>query len=83
MPAVPGLLGLPRDYISSQIGSWKNGLRRAAAPDCMADVAHKLTPADIGALAAWLSSQPVADDYAPEPAGSLRLPAECGSQAQR
>ena len=30
-----------------------------------------------------LSSQPVADDYAPEPAGSLRLPAECGSQAQR
>ncbi|AMG47944.2 c-type cytochrome [Achromobacter ruhlandii] len=83
LPAIPGLLGLPRDYIGSQIGSWKNGLRRAAAPDCMADIARKLTPEDIGALAAWLSSQPVAASYAPEPAGALRLPAECGSQAQR
>lgn len=83
LPAVPGLLGLPRDYIGSQIGSWKNGLRRAVAPDCMADIANKLTPEDIGALAAWLSSQPVPDTYGPEPAGSLRLPAECGSQAQR
>ncbi|KAG0772532.1 hypothetical protein G6F22_015665 [Rhizopus arrhizus] len=76
MPAIPGLLGLPRDYIGSQIGSWKNGLRRAAAPDCMADIADKLTPTDIGALAAWLSSQPVVEPYAPEAAGSLRLPAE-------
>ncbi|MCR2683482.1 c-type cytochrome, partial [Salmonella enterica] len=50
LPAIPGLLGLPRDYVGSQIGSWKNGLRRAAAPDCMADIAHKLTPEDIGAL---------------------------------
>ncbi|WP_183005339.1 c-type cytochrome [Achromobacter sp. UMC71] len=83
LPAIPGLLGLPRDYIGSQIGSWKNHLRRAAAPDCMGDIANKLTPEDIGALAAWLSSQPVADNYGPEPAGSLRLPAECGSQAQR
>ena len=59
LPGVPGLLGLPRDYIGAQIGSWKNGLRRAAEPDCMADVAAKLTPADISALAAWLSSRPV------------------------
>ncbi|CAB3838884.1 c-type cytochrome [Achromobacter piechaudii] len=83
MPAIPGLLGLPRDYIGSQIGSWKTGLRRAAAPDCMADIAQKLTPNDIGALAAWLSSQPVVEPYAPEAAGSLKLPAQCGSQAQR
>ncbi|CUJ65253.1 Uncharacterised protein [Achromobacter ruhlandii] len=69
------------DYL--QQCRWKNGLRRAAAPDCMADIARKLTPEDIGALAAWLSSQPVAASYAPEPAGALRLPAECGSQAQR
>ncbi len=83
LPAIPGLLGLPRDYIGSQIGSWKNGLRRAAEPDCMADISNKLTPQDIGALAAWLSSQPVVEPYAPEAAGSIRLPAECGSQAQR
>ena len=47
----------------------------------MADVAAKLTPADISALAAWLSSRPV-PAYAAEPADSL-LPAECGSQARR
>lgn len=82
-PAIPGLLGLPRDYIGSQIGGWKNGLRHAAAPDCMADIAKKLTPEDIGALAAWLSSQPVVEPYVPEPAGSIKLPVECGSQAQR
>ena len=58
---------------------------RAAAraePDCMADVAAKLTPADISALAAWLSSRPV-----PRPTPPNRrirsLPAECGSQARR
>lgn len=83
LPGVPGLLGLPRDYIGAQIGSWKNGLRRAAEPDCMADVAAKLTPADISALAAWLSSRPVPASYAAEPADSLKLPAECGSQARR
>ncbi|MCD0503103.1 c-type cytochrome [Bordetella petrii] len=82
-PAIPGLLGLPRDYIGAQIGGWKNGLRRAAAPDCMADVARQLTPQDIGALSAWLSAQPVAQPYHPDPAGSVDLPAECGSQVQR
>jgi cytochrome c553 len=82
-PAIPGLLGLPRDYIGAQIGSWKTGLRRAAAPDCMADVAQRLTPEDIAAVSAWLSAQTVAEPYAPQPAGALRTPAECGSQAVR
>jgi len=82
-PAIPGLLGLPRDYIGAQIGGWKNGLRRAAAPDCMADVADKLQAEDIAALSAWLAAQPVAEPYVPQPTGTLRLPAECGSQAQR
>ena len=81
--ACPACWNLPRDYIGAQIGSWKNGLRRAAEPDCMADVAAKLTPADISALAAWLSSRPVPASYAAEPADSLKLPAECGSQARR
>lgn len=82
-PAIPGLLGLPRDYIGAQIGSWQNGLRRAAEPDCMADVASKLTPEDIGALSAWLSSQPVVEPYVPDPAGTAALSAECGSQNQQ
>ena len=71
MPAVPGLLGLPRDYISAQIGSWRNSLRRAAAPDCMAEIAHKLKPEDIAALAAWLSTRPVPQPYLSEPEGSI------------
>jgi len=82
-PAIPGLLGLPRDYIGAQIGGWKNGLRHAAAPDCMADIADRLTPEDIGALSAWLSAQPVVEPYVPQAAQSLRLPVECGSQVQR
>ncbi|ARP84973.1 cytochrome C [Bordetella genomosp. 9] len=77
-PAIPGLLGLPRDYLLAQLGSWRNGTRAAAAPDCMADVARQLSPEDIGAVAAWLSSQPVPQPYQPEPAGALQPPVACG-----
>ncbi|KQR45976.1 c-type cytochrome [Acidovorax sp. Leaf160] len=74
---VPGLLGLPRDYINGQIGAWKAGQRRAHAPDCMARVANALTPEDIGAVSAWLSAQAV-----PPPSStssvSLPLPWPCG-----
>jgi len=65
LPAIPGLLGLPRDYIGAQIGSWQSGLRRAAAPDCMADIARRLEPADVAAVAAWLSAQPVTQGNTP------------------
>ncbi|MEZ5706908.1 MAG: hypothetical protein R3E56_17615 [Burkholderiaceae bacterium] len=34
-PNVPGLLGLPRDYLIGHWG-WQTGLRRAFEPDCMA-----------------------------------------------
>jgi cytochrome c553 len=79
-PAIPGLLGLPRDYIVAQIGSWRNGVRHADAPDCMADVARRLTPEDVAAVAAWLAAQTVQQPYLPQPAGSIELPVECGSQ---
>ena len=58
-PSIPGLLGLPRDYLNAQLGAWRNGQRRAHAPDCMAQVAQRLTPEDIGAVSAWLAAQPV------------------------
>ena len=78
-PAVPGLLGLPRDYLLAQFGAWRNGLRHAAAPDCMGEIARRLSAEDVGAMATWLSSQPVRHGMAA--AGSLtRKPAmECGS----
>lgn len=78
-PAVPGLLGLPRDYLLSQFGAWRNGLRRAAEPDCMGEIARRLSPEDVTAMATWLSAQPVPHG-APVAAGLVRKPAmECGS----
>lgn len=59
LPHVPGLLGLPRDYINAQLGAWTAGQRHAAEPDCMAQVARKLTVDEVAAISAWLSLQPV------------------------
>ena len=78
-PAIPGLVGLPRDYLSAQFGAWKNGTRRAAAPDCMARIAQRLTVDDISAAAAWLASLPIPTPAAPAPAQRDRLPLACGS----
>jgi cytochrome c553 len=58
-PAIPGLLGLPRDYMAGQIGAWQTGMRRAHAPDCMAQISKKLSPEDVNAVATWLAAQPV------------------------
>jgi cytochrome c553 len=77
-PDIPGLVGLPYDYLSSQLGSWRTGTRAAAAPDCMATVANRLTPADITAVSAWLASREVPADAHALPAGSVRPPLACG-----
>ena len=69
---VPGLLGLPRDYMAGQIGAWQTGMRKAQAPDCMAQIARKLKPEDVSAVAIWLAAQPVF--AAPLPAAKM-LPA--------
>ena len=78
-PSIPGLLGLPRDYVNAQLGAWKNGIRRTQAPDCMNEVAKVLTPQDISAVSAWLAAQPAAG----KPATSLPrpLPLDCGGVA--
>ncbi len=77
-PSIPGLLGLPRDYINGQLGAWKTGQRHAAKPDCMAQVAQKLDPEDVSALSTWLSSQAVTDNARPAAALEHRLPLRCG-----
>ncbi len=78
-PAIPGLLGLPRDYLKGQLGAWANGQRRAHAPDCMADIARRLTPDDVSAVAAWLSTRPVPAPAHAAPPSAEPLPLECGS----
>ncbi|MDQ6627791.1 MAG: c-type cytochrome [Pseudomonadota bacterium] len=77
-PFVPGLLGLPRDYLIAQLGAWRTGKRHAQAPDCMAQVAQALTPEQIGAVAAWLAAQPVPAGARPAPAFHARPPLPCG-----
>jgi cytochrome c553 len=78
-PNTPGLVGLPHDYLSGQLGAWRAGQRRAHAPDCMADIAKRLTLDDIAAVTSWLATQvPPAGS---KPAASLPQPAgiACGS----
>ena len=56
-PNIPGLLGLPRDYLNAQLGAWKTGQRRAHAPDCMKTVVARLSENDINAVGSWLAAQ--------------------------
>jgi len=81
-PSIPGLLGLPRDYLNSQLGAWKTGQRRAHAPDCMADIARQLTPDDVSAVSAWLAAQPVAGGGKPATTLPAAMPARCGGVAE-
>lgn len=62
LPHVPGLLGLPRDYINAQLGAWKTGQRHAGEPDCMAHMARALTVGEVAAVSNWLSAQPLPAD---------------------
>jgi cytochrome c553 len=78
-PGTPGLLGLSRDYLVGQMGAWRNGLRRARAPDCMAKVARAMSEEDVAAMALWLSSQPVPVDAKPAASVPQPLPLDCGS----
>ncbi len=82
-PNVPGLLGLPRDYLNSQLGAWKSGQRRAHAPDCMKSVVDALSVEDLNAAASWLAAQPVPAGGKPANRGPAltggAAPVACGS----
>jgi cytochrome c553 len=77
---IPGLLGLSRDYLNSQLGAWRSGQRHAAAPDCMEDVARRLSAEDVVAVTAWLSSRTATAEGGPREA-TPRLPLRCGAVA--
>lgn len=77
-PSIPGLLGLPRDYLNAQLGAWKAGQRRAHAPDCMKEVVSRMSLEDINAVASWVAAQPLPANT--HPAASLP-PAAPGSSA--
>lgn len=77
-PGIPGLLGLPRDYLNAQMGAWRNGMRQAHTPDCMHTVAQRLSPSDVSAVSGWLASQPLPAQPKPAPALPNPLPMDCG-----
>ncbi len=79
-PGIPGLLGLRPNYISSQLGAWRYGTRTAKSPDCMQQVAARLTEADVTAVAAYLANRPAPVAIAPAPKGAYVLPFACGSE---
>ena len=82
-PTIPGLLGLPRDYVNAQFGAWRNKARRAHAPDCMAAITARMSLEDVNAVSSWLAAQPVPPD--PRPATSIArpLPLACGSAPEQ
>ena len=77
-PAMPGLVGLPAYYVSAQLGAWRNGVRHANEPDCMAKVASRLSDDEVAWLGVWLASQRASADAAPAPARTTKLPLDCG-----
>ena len=77
-PAVPGLLGLPRDYLTAQLGAWRSGVRKALAPDCMAQVVRTLRDEEIGAVAQYLAARPVPEGGKPAARLGADLPIDCG-----
>lgn len=81
-PAIPGLIGLHSDYIGAQLGAWRTGTRVAKAPDCMREIAQRLSPADSANIAKWLASRPGTATTVPAPESPRKLPLECGSQAK-
>lgn len=81
-PNVPGLLGLPLDYLNAQLGAWQTGQRKAHAPDCMAEIVKRIPHEDIIAVSSWLASQPLPADTRPATAVARPLTASawrCGS----
>ena len=77
-PAIPALIGMPRDYLNAQLGAWRTGNRQAFEPDCMAQIAKLLNPEDISALSQWLAALPVPAGAKPAARLPEALPMNCG-----
>jgi cytochrome c553 len=77
-PFVPGLQGLPRDYLNGQLGAWRSGQRHAVAPDCMAKIAQQLKLEEINAISHWLAAQPLPAGAKPATALPAPMPLKCG-----
>jgi cytochrome c553 len=79
-PGIPGLIGLNGRYIAAQLVSWRVGTRHANAPDCMREIASRLSEVQIRQVSDWLAAQPPPDPATPAAANSWVPPLPCGSQ---
>jgi cytochrome c553 len=77
-PFIPGLLGLPRDYLNGQLGAWRSSQRQAVAPDCMAKIAQQLKVEEINAISHWLAAQPLPAGAKPAASLPAPMPLKCG-----
>ncbi len=78
-PAIPGLLGLPHAYLAAQFGGWRNGgIMRGQIPDCMSEIAKKLTQEEVNTLVLWLPGLPVSG----QPAGADVLTPELAQRCR-
>jgi cytochrome c553 len=77
-PAIPGLLNLRAEYLQAQLGAWRSGARQALAPDCMSDIARRLSGEEIAAITAWIASRELPRDHRPATRLAQPLPVDCG-----
>jgi cytochrome c553 len=82
LPAMPGLLTLPADYLVAQLGAWRTDQRMAKEPDCMAHIAKRLAPDEVSVVAKWLSAQTLPSGTKAAAPSGQPLPVRCGSREQ-
>ena len=76
---VPSLLGLPSAYLGAQLSAWSLGNRTTVAPDCMGDIAKRLSAADAAAITGWLAAQNVPTKSSAPNAKHIATERRCGS----
>ena len=82
LPAIPGLITLPADYLAGQLGAWRTDQRKAKEPDCMATIAKRLSLEEVLLIVTWLSSQTLPSGIKPAAAAKWPIPMRCGSAEQ-
>lgn len=76
---VPSLLGMPSAYLGAQLSAWSLGERTTVAPDCMGDIAKRLTAEDAAAVTHWLAAQEVPTQNSANPPKRITTDMRCGS----
>jgi cytochrome c553 len=76
---VPGLLGMPSAYLGAQLSAWSLGDRSTVAPDCMGEIAKRLSADDAAAVTGWLAAQAVPQKINANPPKRTATDVRCGS----